>query len=224
MRQVRQYIERPMKEALLYIHGKGGCASECEHYRPLFPGYEVIGLDYHTFSPRENGTEIRAAVAKLKQEFETIILIANSIGAFFSMNAGIDTMIQKAYLISPIVDMEKLICGMMQRANVTEAELKSQGIIQTDFGEDLSWDYLCYVRSHPIGWAVPTQILYGSRDNLTSLATISDFAEKHYAGLTVMEGGEHWFHTEEQMRFLDEWIRRHESMSGRTSNEGYSYA
>lgn len=119
--------------------------------------------------------------------------------------------------------MEKLICGMMQRANVTEAELKSQGIIQTDFGEDLSWDYLCYVRSHPIGWAVPTQILYGSRDNLTLLATISDFAEKHYAGLTVMEGGEHWFHTEEQMRFLDEWIRRHENMSGRTSNEGYSY-
>ena len=107
MRQVRQYIERPMKGALLYIHGKGGCASECEHYRPLFPGYEVIGLDYHTFSPRETGTEIRAAVAKLKQEFENIILIANSIGAFFSMNAGIDAMIQKAYLISPIVDMEK---------------------------------------------------------------------------------------------------------------------
>ena len=24
--------------------------------------------------------------------------------------------------------------------------------------------------------------------------------------LTVMENGEHWFHTEEQMKFLDEWI------------------
>ncbi|SHK90194.1 hypothetical protein SAMN05216582_12334 [Selenomonas ruminantium] len=34
-----------------------------------------------------------------------------------------------------------------------------------------------------------------------------DFAEKHQAGLTVMEGGEHWFHTEEQMAFLDAWIR-----------------
>ena len=31
--------------------------------------------------------------------------------------------------------------------------------------------------------------------------------------LTVMEGGDHWFHTEEQMCFLDEWIKRHESMS-----------
>jgi len=24
--------------------------------------------------------------------------------------------------------------------------------------------------------------------------------------VTVMEGGEHWFHTAEQMAFLDDWI------------------
>ena len=78
----------------------------------------------------------------------------------------------------------------------------------TDFGEDLSWDYLCYVRSHPICWDRPTAILYGGRDELTSLDTIRSFAEKHNADLTVMENGGHWFHTEEQMRFLDEWIIR----------------
>ena len=78
-------------------------------------------------------------------------MVANSIGAFFSMNAGIDSMIRKAYFISPIVDMEKLIGDMMLWANVTEAELKAKGVIRTDFGEDLSWDYLCYVRSRPIG-------------------------------------------------------------------------
>jgi hypothetical protein len=26
-----------MKNAVLYVHGKGGSATECEHYRPLFP-------------------------------------------------------------------------------------------------------------------------------------------------------------------------------------------
>ena len=26
--------------------------------------------------------------------------------------------------------------------------------------------------------------------------------------LTVMRNGEHWFHTEEQMKFLDEWINK----------------
>ena len=195
-----------MKDAVLYIHGKGGSAAECDHYIPLFPDCRVIGLDYHSFSPWETGAEIHAAVEELKTEYKSIILIANSIGAFFSMNAGVDSMIQKAYFISPIVNMEKLICGMMAWANVTEAELKLKGVVHTSFGEDLSWNYLCYVRNHPIDWTVPTQILYGSRDNLTPFETISDFAEKHNALLTVMENGEHWFHTEEQMRFLDDWI------------------
>ena len=83
-------------------------------------------------------------------------------------------------------------------------------MIRTEFGEDLSWDYLCYVREHTIQWCVPTSILYGSKDNLTSLETVRAFAEKHNASLTVMVGGEHWFHTEEQMRFLDDWVRKSE--------------
>ena len=26
--------------------------------------------------------------------------------------------------------------------------------------------------------------------------------------VAVMEGGEHWFHTEEQLAFLDGWVKR----------------
>ena len=180
---------------------------ESEHYKLLFPNCEVIGLDYQTFSPWETGPEIRIAVEELKSKYENVILIDNSIGAFFSMNAGIEEMIQKAYFISPIVDMEKLITDMMKLANVTEQELESKGMIHTDFGEDLSWEYLCHVRNHPIEWCVPTQVLYGSKDHLTSIETISDFAYKHNVTLTIMQGGEHWFHTKEQMQFLDKWIK-----------------
>ena len=151
--------------------------------------------------------EILAAVDELARKHEDICLIANSIGAFFSMNAEIDGLIQKAYFISPIVDMEKLIMDMMKWDNVTEAELEAQGIINTEFGEDLSWDYLSYVRSHLVEWRVPTQILYGSKDHLISLDTITRFANKHQAALTVMDGGEHWFHTDEQIAFLDNWIK-----------------
>ena len=205
----RWMINRIVKmNAVIYIHGKGGSAAEIEHYKSLFPDCEVIGLDYQTFTPWETGKEIHIAVEELKSKYENVILIANSIGAFFSMNAGIDDMIQKAYFISPIVDMEKLITNMMQWANVTEQELESEGVIHTDFGEDLSWEYLSYVRSYLITWHAPTQILYGSNDLLTSLETISDFANKHQATLTVMEGGEHWFHTEDQMQFLDRWIKK----------------
>ena len=194
------------KNAVLYVHGKGGNAEESKHYRPLFPGSEVIGLDYQTFSPWETGKEIREAVEALDTEYESITLIANSIGAFFSMHAGIEALIRRAFFISPIVDMERLILDMMVWAGVTEKDLEEKGVISTTFGEDLSWDYLCWVREHPVEWNVPTGILYGSCDNLTSFETIAAFAAAHNAELTVMENGEHWFHTDEQMRFLDRWI------------------
>ena len=45
-----------------------------------------------------------------------------------------------------------------------------------------------------------------SRDNLTSHETITAFAKAYGAELTVMDGGEHWFHTDEQMHFLNNWI------------------
>ena len=194
--------------AVLYIHGKGGSAAECEHYKTLFPDCFVSGLDYKTFTPWDTGKEIFSAVQKLKNEYENVIVIANSIGAFFTMNSGIDNIISRAYFISPIVDMEKLICDMMTWTGVTERELQEKGVIATDFGEELSWEYLSYVRRNPVEWNVPTEILYGSLDNLTSYAVISDFAKRHGFGLTVMENGEHWFHTDEQMYFLDDWIRR----------------
>ena len=194
-------------DAVLYVHGKNGSAAESEHYKPFFPDSEVVGLDYRTFTPWETGNEIREAAEELKKRYGKITLIANSIGAFFSMCSGIDTQIQKAFFISPVVDMEKLICDMMIWANVTEKQLQEQGIIHTAFGEDLPWNYLCWVRDHPVHWDVPTEILYGDHDMLTSFETVSNFADRINAKLAVMENGEHWFHTEEQMHFLDDWLR-----------------
>ena len=197
-------------KAVLYIHGQGGSAAESEHYAPLFPDCELVGLDYRGGTPWEAGGEIRAAAESLARRFDAVLLIANSIGAYFSLHAGITGLVERAYFISPVVDMERLILDMMARSQVSEAELAARGLIPTDFGPELSWDYLCYVREHPVDWTVSTAILYGSEDKLTSFETIKAFAEKHEAGLTVMEGGEHWFHTEEQMQFLDEWIREGE--------------
>ena len=97
-----------------------------------------------------------------------MILVANSIGAFLSMHADIEKEIAHAYFISPIVDMESLIIDMMRRVKVTESELREKGVIKNDFGEELSWEYLCYIRNNPILWNVPTDILYGSEDVMTS--------------------------------------------------------
>lgn len=197
-----------MKDLIIYVHGKGGSAEEAEHYKILFPNHEVIGLDYRSQMTWDAKIEFRTFFAEKKKQCKHLTLIANSIGAFFALSSLDEAPVDNAFFISPVVDMENLICNMMQWSNMTEQALAEKREIATNFGETLSWDYLCYVRQHPIIWNVPTCILYGEHDNLTSIETVSAFATQHHADLTVMPGGEHWFHTEEQMQFLDRWLRR----------------
>ena len=195
-----------MKNTVIYIHGKNGSDNECDFYKPLFPEYDVIGIDYKAETPWQARAEFPKLYNDLCENSDKVILIANSIGAYFAMQSLADKKIDRAFFISPIVDMERLILDMMKWSGVTERELSECGNIESSFGENLSWEYLCYVRKHPIKWDIPTEILYGGNDSLTSLDTITGFAERTGAGLTVMQGGEHWFHTEEQLNFLIKWL------------------
>ena len=193
-------------KAVLYVRGKGGHAAEAAFYEAIFPECDVMGFDYKAETPWESIGEFQAEAKRLLSEYDSVILVANSIGAYFSLLSLADMPIEKAYFISPIANMEKLILDMMQWAGVTEDEIKEKGVIATDFGEDLSWEYLTWVRSHPVSWHIPTEILYGSEDKLQSVDTVKAFAAGCGAGLTVMEHGEHWFQTEEQLQFLREWL------------------
>ena len=195
-----------MNKAVIYIHGKGGSAAESAHYAPFFPGCDLIGFDYAAQTPWEAAEEFAAYFGSVCEKYGAATVIANSIGAYFAMCAPADTRIERAYFISPVVDMEKLITDMMAWANVSEAALLREKEIDTSFGETLSWAYLCWVREHPVMWNVPTHILYGENDSLCAYESVSAFAARHGASLTVMPGGEHWFHTAEQMAFLDGWI------------------
>lgn len=195
-----------MENIIIYIHGKGGTVGEAEHYKALLKNVDVIGFDYKSQTPWEAAEEFSQFFDSVSIKYEALYVIANSIGAFLTICALADKPIKKAMFISPIVNMEKLIADMMIWANVTEDELCMKKEIPTSFGETLSWEYLRYVREHPARWNVPTEILYGEKDHLTSFETISRFAEETGAAITVMGHGEHWFHTEEQMKFLDQWI------------------
>lgn len=195
-----------MKNAIIYIHGKGGNVQEAEHYRDIFQTCDVIGFDYKLDMPWDAKQEFEEYFDNLSNVYDSVSIIANSIGAFFCINALADKKIEKAYFISPIVDMEQLILDMMQWVGVTEEELQEQKRIETTFGETLSWEYLVWVRMHPIYWKIPTRILYGSKDHLQSIDTIERFVKQFGASVSVMENGEHWFHTKEQMNFVDNWI------------------
>ena len=197
-----------MKNVIVYVHGKGGNAEEANYYRKFFnDDFDIIGFDYKSENPWNAKSEFSDYFDSIIPEYNKTILIANSIGAYFSLISLADKKIEKAMLISPIVDMERLILDMMTRANISEEELSIKKEIETPFGETLSWEYLSYVRKNPIHWNIPTGILYAEKDSMTSISTITDFSKKINANITVMSGGEHWFHTKEQMDFLDNWIK-----------------
>lgn len=198
-----------MTQAILYIHGQGGNPQEAEQYRAIFPDLDLIGVEYPQQYPWDALPVIQAAYEEARRTHSQIWLLANSIGAYFGMLALQDRPIEKALLISPVLDMERLILDMMSWAGVSEAELQARGEIATSFGQTLSWKYLVYVREHPIQWNVPTEILYGEKDELISCQTVDRFVASHpCTELTMMQGGEHWFHTESQLAFLNRWLAK----------------
>ena len=196
-----------MKNVVIYIHGKYGTAEEAEYYRKFFNETDIIGFEYTSEYPWDFQKEFSNFIDNIYIKYKKISIIANSIGAYFTMLSLTNKNIEKAFFISPIVDMEKLITDMMVSENITEEELYKKKEIKTSFGETISWKYLTFVRKNPIEWNVLTYILYGEKDNMTSYETILNFTNKSKANLTIMRDGEHWFHTDEQIEFLNNWIK-----------------
>ena len=196
-----------MKNVVIYIHGKYGTVEEAEYYKKFFNEADIIGFEYTSEYPWDFQKEFSNFIDNIYIKYKKISIIANSIGAYFTMLSLTNKNIEKAFFISPIVDMEKLITDMMVSENITEKELYKKKKIKTSFGEILSWDYFTFARKNPIEWNIPTYILYGENDDLTSYETILNFTNKSKANLTIMKGGEHWFHTDEQIEFLNNWIK-----------------
>ena len=131
-----------MKSVVVYIHGKGGSVEETYYYKKFFnDDYDVIGFDYKSELPWEAKAEFQKYFTDISSKYDRVILIANSIGAYFSLISLSEISIEKAMLISPIVDMESIILNMMKCENITEDELMLEKEIETSFGEFLSWEY-----------------------------------------------------------------------------------
>ena len=208
----------PSDRVWLFVHGKCGCKEEARDFGALVcpRGWQVLGVDLpehgsrkgerNAFDPWHAVPELRTVMDYARSRWSRVALRANSIGAWFGMLAFQEMPPERALFVSPILDMEGLICRMMGWAGVTEEELQGRKTIETDFGETLSWRYYQYAREHPIDcWPCPTAILYAGRDNLTPREEAEAFARRFDCALTVMEEGEHWFHTPEQLAGLNRW-------------------
>lgn len=203
----------------IFVHGKMSSKEEAEGFagKAEQRGYQVLSFDLPEHGERKdedypcmvwNGVHDLGVAGNYAQaNWKNIYLFGSSLGAYFSLLAYKDMLIMKALFLSPVLDMVRLIQNMMKWFDVSEQELMEKGEIPTPMGETLYWDYYCYAKEHPVDrWDIPTAILYGSEDNLTEREVAEDFAERFKCNLTVLEGSEHWFHTEWQLNAFDKWL------------------
>ncbi len=206
----------------LFIHGKCGYKEEAEALAELVCpwGWQVLAIDLpghgsrkdaaDAFDPWHVVPELQTVMAYARRRWDRIALRATSIGAWFGMLAFQGEPLEQSLFVSPILNMDRLIQTMMDWAGVTEEELQARECIQTDFGETLSWQYTQYAKAHPIeSWPCPTAILYAGRDHLTPRSEVDAFVQRFHCDLTVLEEGEHWFHTPEQLDELRRWTQAH---------------
>ena len=174
----------PSDTLWLFVHGQFGRKEEALPFAEIVaPDAQVLSIDLPNHGTRQNRNE----------EF-----------------APWTAAPEKALFVSPIVDMERLICDRICAAGITEQILRERGMYPAREGDMLSWDYLCWVRAHPAkDWYCPQYILYGENDSMTDLATIRTYTAKSGAELIIVPQGEHWFHTPEQLAVMADWERKH---------------
>lgn len=204
----------------LYIHGRHSRKEEAEHFASIAEksDYQVLSFDLPEHGERvseqypctaQNGVhDLNEIYSFIKNKYKSISLYACSIGVYFSLLTYRDIKFDKCLFLSPILDMERLIQNMMKWSNISEEDLKEKGEYKTSFGEILSWDYYEYARNNLVSkWDSPTFILYGENDNLTERCVLDSFVIQNGCTVDIMPDGEHYFHTKEQLEYLDNWLR-----------------
>ena len=182
----------------------------------LKAGYQVLSFDLPEHGERKDEgipckvqncvEELAVIMNYVKERYRSISLFACSMGAYFSLVAYKHEELKQSLFLSPVVDMKKIIDNMMLWFNISEESLEEKKEIMTPVGQMLYWDYYCYVKSNPVSvWNNPVSILYGSKDDICDFSVISRFAESFGCSLHIMEDGEHYFHTKEQLSFFTDW-------------------
>lgn len=213
----------PSENIMVAVHGNASSKTDAPitllagEAVPL--GYQVLSFDLPQHGDRINEPalckvqncvqDIRRIMDFATGQVRQVSLFACSMGAYFSLLACRDLPVRQSLFLSPVVDMKRLIDSMMTGFGVSPERLRAEQEIALPIGQTLYWDYYCYVRDNPVtAWKFPTAILYGEADELTGQAEITSFAQRFGCSLTVMQQGEHYFHTPAQLDFYCRWLKQ----------------
>lgn len=203
---LKESQKKKKDKVVVYIHGLHSSHNEAEDYQFLNKQYDVIGLEYEDGDPWIIKDDICNKFKKITKGYKSVVVIANSIGAFYTYHYLNSFKIEKAFFISPIASMSQIILNIMMEEGIHLKELEEKKFIKTKSGQTLSSDFYKEVEKED-SWDVPTHILYGSQDDIVYIENIADFLSDHpNTLLTIKKGSGHYFHTEEEKEFIKNWI------------------
>ncbi|MCQ2147958.1 MAG: alpha/beta hydrolase [Bacteroidales bacterium] len=180
----------------LFIHGNSGSKQEAVPFAEIAvpKGYQVIGIDLPVMGKPWHVLELIEDVKQyLKENYSSINLRANSIGSYYSLMAFQREKIDNALFVSPILDMKTYI---------EVKDVKGHNV--------RNGDYYKFVSENPIySLKAVTHFLMPKVDLIVDERVYEYFLSSHDGSITVMEDGEHWFHTDKQLDFLKKWEEEH---------------
>lgn len=211
----------PSDQVILAVHGHQshkldepiGVLAECAAPR------QVLSFDLPEHGERRNGSrlcmtrtgveDLRTVLAFARTRWERVSLFANSLGAWLSLRALEGERLERAWFLSPLVDMERMAGNLMKWFGISEDRLRREGAVDTPAGSTLYWEDFQDARTRPVArWDIPTEILYGGADAVCERDTVQSFAGRFACRLEIAEGMEHYFHTPEQMAVYRAWLLR----------------
>ena len=211
------YGDKNRQKVVLCVHGLCGCKEEAERFARLAEphGFCVIAFDLPEHGGRTDGAKLVPweVLPEIKKVYDyaakgrKVYLRTESIGTYFSLLALNGEKIEKCLFVSPLTDMVGMISGMLACAKADLDRLEKEKNIV--FGNQIiSWDYYVYAKNHKVGGlAKDTLIVYSSSDYIVGEQSVKKFADDINATVAMMNGGEHYFHTPEQLAFLEKYER-----------------
>lgn len=209
----------PADRLFIAVHGFMGSKEDFEYLaeEASHKGYQVLSFDLpehgerkeegYTCNPPNAVKDLTDVLQYAQTHSNHISLLGCSLGAYFSLLTYSDYLFDQCLFLSPVVDMQHLIDNMMKAAGVSVERLQTEKIIANPNGPLFDWEYYSYVKVHPIEmWNTPTKIFMGSEDEVSEVEVIKKFTSRFNVRLTLLEGGKHYLHTEEETREIKKWL------------------
>lgn len=208
-RQIEEWKlqQRKSRSVLVYIHSVNDFSKAKEEFCYLAKYYDLLDLVFEDIKPWETKDYIRDNFSKLTASYKEVVVVANSIGAFFVYEYLADSNIKQAFFVSPIVSMFQLILGIKMSTDSYLESLKEEKILYIDNKNEIPDDFYKSLDHEGNKWKVPTEILYGEKDKIVYIENIAEFLANHpNSKLTIKKETGHNFITKEDKDFIKKWI------------------